>query len=158
MRHDDRGGRMRQGGGKDLAGMHQAGLEGADGDRLPMQQLAAGVEVERQKMLLAAGAHLVGDGLQDPRRAIQDRTVVRPRAEAPGQFEARHQGRGAARPDALDAAQLAERRRAQAAGETGRSDYARKLRLELIDSFANSNDYAVIQLVEKARDLLHEKE
>ena len=66
MRHDDRGGRMRQGGGKDLAGMYQAGLEGADGDRLPMQQLAAGVEVERQKMLLAAGAHLVGDGLQDP--------------------------------------------------------------------------------------------
>ena len=44
--------------------------------------------------------------------------MVRPRAEAPGQFEARHQGRGAARPDALDAAQLAERRRAQAAGET----------------------------------------
>jgi hypothetical protein len=47
---------------------------------------------------------------------------------------------------------------AQAAGETGRSDYARKLRLELIDNFANSNDYAVIQLVEKTRDLLHEKE
>jgi hypothetical protein len=47
---------------------------------------------------------------------------------------------------------------ARAATETGRYDYAKKLRMELIDNFANSNDYTVIQLVEKARDLLHEKE
>jgi tetratricopeptide (TPR) repeat protein len=47
---------------------------------------------------------------------------------------------------------------AKAATETGRSDYARKLWLELIDSFSSSNDFAVIQLVEKARDLLHDKE
>ncbi len=47
---------------------------------------------------------------------------------------------------------------ARAAAETGRYDYARKLRLELIDNFSGSNDYTVIQLVEKARDFLHEKE
>jgi tetratricopeptide (TPR) repeat protein len=46
----------------------------------------------------------------------------------------------------------------QAAEQAGRSDYAKKIRMELIDTFNNSNDYRVIQLVEQARDLLSEKE
>jgi len=47
---------------------------------------------------------------------------------------------------------------AQAATETGRLEYARKLWRELIDNFTNSNDYQVILLVEKARDFLRDKE
>ncbi len=47
---------------------------------------------------------------------------------------------------------------ARAAKEAGRSNYARTLWQELIDNFANTNDYAVIQLVEQARDALREKE
>jgi TolA-binding protein len=47
---------------------------------------------------------------------------------------------------------------AKMATETGRTVYAQRLWQELIDNFSNSNDYAVIQLVEKSRDALHEKE
>jgi tetratricopeptide (TPR) repeat protein len=46
----------------------------------------------------------------------------------------------------------------QAAEQAGRSEYAKKIRMELIDTYNNSNDYRVIQLVEQARDLLSEKE
>lgn len=47
---------------------------------------------------------------------------------------------------------------AQAAAATGRTGYAERLQRELIDTFAGSNDYTVIQLVEQARDSLSEKE
>jgi hypothetical protein len=47
---------------------------------------------------------------------------------------------------------------AQAAEQAGRSDCAKKIRMELIDIFNNSNDYRVIQLVEQARDALNDKE
>jgi hypothetical protein len=47
---------------------------------------------------------------------------------------------------------------AQSAEQAGRSEYAKKIRIELIDTFSNSNDYRVIQLVEQARDSLNDKE
>ncbi len=46
----------------------------------------------------------------------------------------------------------------KAASLAGRSSYAKKLWREVIDTYGNSNDYQVIQLVEQARDSLQDKE
>jgi tetratricopeptide (TPR) repeat protein len=47
---------------------------------------------------------------------------------------------------------------ARAAAQAGRIEYARTLWRELIDNFGGASEYTVIQLVEQARDALHEKE